>query len=268
MIRKSRKGFIKFPKIIFLFLAIVIILIVFLFIRSGFFNIKQIEVQGDKTDCADSDQLKKISNLFGQNFFFFDYKKLKEKLKEKFICIKNVSFNRLIPDKVKIDITSRKPTAILLKIKEKQASSSSLIENIATPEASIIQDSYMIDNEGIIFAKDIDDSNTPKIYIYDKDISVGRKLENNFIYYSLKILDKIKTFGVVAKKNWIMEDFFVINPDSSDPKIIFRLNDQIDIQLASLQFILAEAKIDLRELTFIDLRFDKPIVRFAPKNHG
>ncbi len=91
------------------------------------------------------------------------------------------------------------------------------------------------------------------------------KSEGSFLNNALKILDKIKTFGVTTKKSWVSGEFFIINPDIMDPKIIFRLDSQIDIQLASLQLILTEAKIDLKELTFIDLRFDKPIVRFAPK---
>ncbi len=265
MIRKKRRRFVRFSKIIFLFLTALFILVAILVARSSFFHIKQIEIRGDKIGCVNSDQLKNALGLYGQNFFLLNNKKLQEDLKTKFVCIKNVVFDRLIPDKVKVEISLRKPTAILFKIKDKQASPSSLIENIATPEASEVQDSYVVDNESVVFSKSTDDLNIPKIYIYDPDIAVGEKLENSFINNSLKILDKIKTFGVTTKKSWIAEEFFIINPDTMDPKIIFRLNHQIDLQLASLQLILAEAKIDLKELTFIDLRFDKPIVRFAPK---
>lgn len=268
MIREKKRGFARFLKIIFLPLAVLFILIAFLIARSNFFLIKQIEITGDKIDCVDSDQLKNASGLLGQNFFLLREKKLQEKLKKKFVCIKNVSFFRLIPDKVKLEIISRKPATILFILKDKQASPSSLIDNIATPEAGVSEDRYIVDNEGVVFSKSMDEVSIPRIYIYDSDIAVGKKLENSFINNSLKILDKIKTFGVTVKKSWISEDFFIINPDTSDPKIIFRLNDRIDIQLASLQLILTEAKIDLKELTFIDLRFDKPVVRFAPKKNG
>ena len=265
MIRKEKRKFARFSKIIFLSLTALFILVAFSLARSSFFHIKQIEIQGDKIDCVDSDQLKNASGLYGQNFFLLSSKKLQEELKAKFVCIKVVTVDRLIPDKVKIEISSRKPTAILLKVKDKQASPSSLIENIATPEAGAVQDRYIVDSEGVVFSKSMDDSNVPKIFYFDPEIAVGEKLENSFINNALKILDKIKTFGVATKKSWIAEEFFIINPDTSDPKIIFRLDSQIDIQLASLQLILTEAKIDLRELTFIDLRFDKPVVRFAPK---
>ncbi|MDD5415815.1 MAG: FtsQ-type POTRA domain-containing protein [Candidatus Daviesbacteria bacterium] len=267
MVRKEKRRFLRFSKIIFLSLLGLFILIILLATRSSFFSIKQIEILGDKIGCADSDQLKNESGLYGQNFFLLNSKKLQERLRTKFICIKTVTVGRLIPDKVKLKIASRKPDAILLNLKDKQASPSFLIENIATPEAAAAQDSYVVDNEGVVFSKSIDNLDIPKIYIYDSDIAVGKKLKNSLINNSLKILDRIKKFGVIAKKSLIAENFFIINPDTMDPKIIFRLNDQIDIQLASLQLILTDAKIDLRELMFIDLRFDKPIVRFAPKKN-
>ncbi|MBU0999921.1 FtsQ-type POTRA domain-containing protein [Patescibacteria group bacterium] len=267
MIRKGRRKPLRFLKFIFLSLVGLIIAVVILIDRSGFFHIRQIEVSGDKIDCANTDQLKNESGLYGQNFFFLNDKQLLESLKEKFVCIRIATVGRMIPDKVKLQIISRKPAAILLKTREKQASLSSLINNVATSEASVAQDSYIVDDEGVVFSKSIDNLDIPEIYIDDSEIVIGKRFKNNLINHSLKIIEGIKKFGVTVNKSWIAEGFFIVNPDTVDPKIIFRLNDQIDIQLASLQLILAEAKIDFRELIFIDLRFDKPIVRFAPKNH-
>lgn len=268
MIRKKRGKGLKLHKIIYLLLPVLFVIIFLLIARSNFFSIKHIDVQGDKINCVDNDQLKKDSGLYGKNFFTLNKQKSQEDLKIKFICIKNVIVGRIIPDKVKLEVLSRKPSAVLLSLRDKEASQSSLIENIATPGALANQDRYIVDSEGVVFSKNIDDADIPKIYMHDSEIAVGKILKNISINNSLKILDKIKTFGVTAKKSWIVEDFFIINPDTYDPKIIFRLNHQIDIELASLQLILTEAKIDLRELTFIDLRFDKPIVRFAPKKNG
>ena len=62
-----------------------------------------------------------------------------------------------------------------------------------------------------------------------------------------------------------MDNYLIVFPQVDNPKVFFRLDNEIDLQLASLQLILEKAKIDERILEFIDLRFDKPIVRFAPK---
>ncbi len=105
--------------------------------------------------------------------------------------------------------------------------------------------------------------NIPRIYFYDKNISLGNKLDKS-LKDSLKILDKIRTFGVNIKDTRVLNDLFLIYPQEGWPKIIFRMDDKVDIQLASLQLILEKTKIDNKELEFIDLRFDKPIVKFAP----
>ncbi|MBI4038755.1 hypothetical protein HY384_02235 [Candidatus Daviesbacteria bacterium] len=67
------------------------------------------------------------------------------------------------------------------------------------------------------------------------------------------------------KDTLLRDDFFLINPYSNNPRIIFRLSNSLDVQLASLQLILGKAKIDGSRLEFIDLRFDKPVLKFTPK---
>lgn len=256
----------KFSGIIFIILLVVLIISIFFFVNSGFFRIKKIEVLGDKVECAEIDQIKNEAELYGQNFFFLDKTKPQEKLKAKFLCINEVYISKVFPDKLNIKIISRRPAAILINTAGVKAQLSLLIENIATPEASGTKGSFIVDNEGVVFSKSRDDLDILRIYV-DMDLAEGKKFGNSFINNTLKILDRIKTFGLSFKKSWIIEDVLIINPDTSDPKIIFKLSNQTDIQLASLQLILAKAKIDLKELTFIDLRFDKPVVRFAPKKN-
>lgn len=267
MIRRKRKfKFVK-PIIIFLFFLTLLILLILLFFRSNFLVIKQIEIQG-QAECVNPDQLKNAIPLYGQNFFLLNEEKLTQDLKRKYICIKGIIFSRYFPDKMKLEISPRQPVAVLLSLKEKQASASSLVENIATPEASIVKETYVVDNESIAFATNIDNLNIPKIYIFDQGISLGQRFGDDLIGNALKILERIKTFGVKVTKSWISDNFFIINPDTKYQKIVFDLSSPIDIQLASLQLILTEAKMNLRELEFIDLRFDKPVVRYAPKESG
>ncbi len=260
--KKTSRIWIKFISGFFILL---IPILIFFSIKIGLFTIKQVEIEAKDIECGSENQFKDSLNLYGQNYFLLDPAKIESTLKRKFICIKTVTTKKYLPGKVILQILNRQPTALLLTLKEKQASSSSLIENIATPEASQIQDSYKIDSEGLIFSKDVNGLSAPEIYLYDPKISLGKKLDGELIGNSLRILEKIKTFGINVQKSWISDDFFIINPDISNPKLIFNLNGDINIQLASLQLILAEAKIDLMELKFIDLRFDKPIVKFAPK---
>lgn len=262
MIRRKRKKSAKLLKIIFLSLVVFIVLAIFLLIRFKPFTIKQIEIQNANTGCINEAQLKTSLSLYGQNFFLLDTNKLTKSLKEKFICLKNINYSRSFPNKIVVEIVRREPAAILVNLKEKRATPSSLLENIATPSAREIIGNLIVDAEGVIFSKDTEDLSIPKIYTQNLDIPLGKNLKDDLIKNSLKILDKIKTFGIEHNETWILEKFFIIN---GKPKVIFRLDEKVDTQLASLQLILTEAKIDLKELEFIDLRFDKPIVKYTPK---
>lgn len=256
---QKKHNFNNLSKIVLVVFVIIFLPAIFLVTRSGFFIIKEIEVISAKVSCADGNQLKSYSGLLGQNFFLVDSGKVAKNIKLKFICIKNVVFTRSFFDKIRIEVTPREPAAVLVLLKGKEATRSAVEENLATPSAQDVQDSYIVDSGGVIFSKNTGETYVPKIYFYGQDI-----LLNN----ALKILDKVLVFGVEVKDTLITTVFFIINPSGDRPKIIFRLNDEIDIQLASLQLIQEQAKIESKELEFIDLRFDKPIVKFAPKKNG
>lgn len=265
-VQKRRPNFLlKISAAIFLLL---IIALVFFLNKVGLFTVRQVDVQAEQLGCTNADQIKTVAALFGQNFFTVDKDKLIRSLEKKFICIKDISFTKVFPGKVQMQITARQAAAILANLKSQPASASALIENAATPSASEVQDLYIVDSSGVVFAKGTDETSIPKIYSYNLNPLLGQKINSDLISGCLKILDKIKTLGVTVQESWISDDFFIANPDGKFTKIIFRLNDQIDIQLASLQLILDTAKIDAKELEFIDLRFDKPIVRYAPKKRS
>lgn len=239
------------------FLAVLLMLIFGIF-KSNFFVIKQIDIEVDKASCFDVNNLKQKSNLSGQNFFLVDEKKVTEKLKRNFICIKNINFSKSLPNRIKLDIIGRTPAASLYSIKNWEASASSLIENTATPSVSLADEPNWIDDEGIIFSKG-ESLVLPKIYFF------GEKLTNDYLAKALNILKSLKDLRLDNSNIFIFNNFFIT---FGQPKIVFDLNGDIDIQIASLQLILQKAKIDSSKLEFIDLRFDKPIVKFAPKKNG
>lgn len=245
-------------------------ILVFVLSKLGLFTINKIDIVTQNISCIDGNQLKTSSGLLGQNLFSSNFKDVAKNLKEKFICIKDIELSLVFPNKVRIETKDRQPVALLLLLKSKEASASSLLENIATPSAEQSQEAYLIDDEGIAFAKDIGITILPKIFLYNTSVSLGKKAASDNIENSLKILVGVKKLGLDVKMAAILDNFFVL---FSYPRVVFKLDDkmnkffpaEIDTQLASLQLILDKAKIDLKELEFIDLRFDKPIVRIAPK---
>ncbi|MDP3758270.1 MAG: FtsQ-type POTRA domain-containing protein [Candidatus Daviesbacteria bacterium] len=241
-----------------------ILICLFLFLKSGIFTVKQVDVQTGRLPCVDENQIKNSADLAGQNIFLVDSAKVENNLKKKFLCIKSAPVSKIFPDKVKIQTFNREPAAILVVLKEKEASQSSSLD-IATPSAREVLDSYKIDVEGVVFSKDTGGLNIPKTYIYDSKISLGKKLEDNLVSNYLVVIEKVKTFGIEVTESFLIDSLFIINSGFPARRIVFRLDEKLDIQLASLQLIMDKAKIDSGELEFIDLRFDKPVVRFAPK---
>lgn len=251
------------------FIAIFLIILLF-FLRSDFFSIRNVAISGEKNDCWDEEKIKQSIGLIGQNIFLIDTEKVAKEIGDKFICIKSVSLSRTLPKNVRINISPRKPAASLVillnnqdSLKSKEATASNLLENLATPSALDFKDQYIIDSEGVIFSKNSGE-NIQKIYL-EGEISLGGKVEKDLLSKVLKIIEKIKVFGVEMKDTLLRDDFFLINPYSNNPRIIFRLSNSLDVQLASLQLILGKAKIDGSRLEFIDLRFDKPVLKFTPK---
>ena len=240
--RKSKKRFSgNWTKIYWVIPILFVSSLVFVVFKWGLLNITQVEISNSQLECTDETQIRNSTNIIGHNVFLINFENIKKNLKAKFICIRNVDLSLVFPNKIKIKISGRQPVATLMLLQNKEASSSSILENIATPSAMESQDAYLI--------KDV-------------NLSLGKEPEGDNTKNSLKILDKVKTFGLDVKTSVVLDNFFII---FSYPRVIFLLDDRVDVQIASLQLILAEAKIDLKELEFIDLRFDKPIVKFAPK---
>lgn len=245
--------------------VLILALSVLLIFKSGIFNIKTIEVNViNNLGCASLDQLKDASQLLGQNIFWVSNVTTSKNIKNKFVCVKEVGLSKQFPDIVKLDVLGREPKAKLLNLPH-MATASANLENIATPSAEQPLDIFLVDEE-VIFAKDTNRFLVPKIFLRDFNLSEGRKADY-LIKEVLNILEKLKSFGLNIQTTQIINQFLVIFPENLQPKIIFRLGKDINAQIASLQLILKIAKIDSSSVEFIDLRFDKPVVRFAPKKN-
>ncbi|TSC87728.1 MAG: Uncharacterized protein G01um10147_414 [Microgenomates group bacterium Gr01-1014_7] len=252
-----------FKLILFLSILLIISMGVFLF-RSNIFTITSIEVEIEKVGCVESDKIRDASNLLGQNFFLLNSSKLENDLKNKYVCIHKVNLSRYFPNKVKLFIFGREPAAILIVLKDGEATESA--EATPSAEASSSAEGFVVDNEGVVYSNSIEQINAPYIYAGGLNLTVGQKIKDDFIGKILKILEKLKSFGVDVKETKIYSNSLLLT--GAMPRIIFKLSDNIDTQIASLQLILNKAKIDGEILEFIDLRFDKPVVKFAPKKHG
>ncbi|OGE64503.1 hypothetical protein A3J13_02670 [Candidatus Daviesbacteria bacterium RIFCSPLOWO2_02_FULL_36_8] len=284
----SKRGKIKSKtRILKIFLSILIIFFILLsffglIVKSNIFTIKSINIELRKTDCATGEQIQNSSNLLGQTIFFINPSKTESILRKKFICIKNIDIKRKFTDKINLSVFGREPSAILVLLKNSEATPTGELEDFSnksktessssaesSPSANFnfsinpTSDNFVVDDEGMIYSSNIENLNVPMIYINGININVGQKISGGVIENLLKIFEKMKIFGIVVKNaKMYSEELFLIN---AEPRIIFKMDKNIDIQIASLQLILNKAKIDNESIEFIDLRFDKPIIRIAPK---
>lgn len=258
-------------RLLLLIPLILLILLTYLSFRSNIFTIKTVDVKLKNLACTDDGQISDSSKLVGQNFFFIDPSKVEVNIKKKFLCVKSLNVLRQIPNKVKLQVFGRDPAAILVVLKSEEATGSAVLEKFseATDSARFSSsvegpsEFFLVDTEGVIYSTTIEQINVPKIYILGQNLILGQKITEDLINNTLKILREVKTFAVDVEEAKIYSRYILLI--NAIPKIVFRLDDKIDIQLASLQLILNQAKIDEANLEFIDLRFDKPIVRLAPK---
>lgn len=258
----------KSKNIFFIILFLVIIISILLSQKGSFLEIKNIAIVGDQLSCADFNQIKEVVRMDVKNILFINEDRVKENVKKNFYCIGDIILQRKLPDELKVQVFKRYPVAVFLKQPYPETTASSVISNIveSTDSAELIfsksVDSFLIDREGVLFEKSSGNLNLPKIYILDRDLSLGQSFDKNLIEKIIKIIEKLNLFGIQSGEFIILNEILV---DYSSPKIIFKLDQTIETQLASLQLILEKAKIDSDVLEFIDLRFDKPIIRYGKR---
>lgn len=255
-----------------------IILFLLYFVQSNILTIRSIEVSAENINCATPDQIRWSSKLFETNILLVNSAKLEDELKKQFYCIKSIKFATL-PSKIKLHVFGREPAAILIPLKYDEASKSSELTEFSKKESTSSAEAsssagfrfftngstefFQVDNEGIIYSANVEQLNVPKVYINQTDLILGQKVTDELIINTLKILQNLKILGVNIRDAKIYpNDLLLIN---TLPRIIFKLDNSIDTQTASLQLILNTAKINSESLEFIDLRFDKPVVRYGKR---
>jgi cell division protein FtsQ len=82
------------------------------FLRSGFFSVQEVKFKG-LTNIPEGEIQKSAGQVLGQNIFLFDQSVLSRRLKFHPLVL-DVSFQRKLPSTLIIQITERKPLALIL----------------------------------------------------------------------------------------------------------------------------------------------------------
>lgn len=242
----------------FFWLTILIIIIIggifYLLFFYSFFQVKDIEIFGNKkltTEdlrfLASKEIEKNILNFPTKTIFLVNTSQIEKKISENFPLIENASLKREFPDKIILEVKERKPVAIFYPQLTSQDSKA-----------------FFIDKYGIVFELTEDDVAGIDLPKLKKEINRNLNIGDNVMREEeiSKILEtnsKLKNeLEILPQETLIVseEGFNVLT--SENFQIYFNFQEDINWQLTKLKAVLdEEIPIERRsDLEYIDVRFD------------
>lgn len=252
-------------------LLLLILLVVMIVILLPKMTINQVKVVGG-SNCANLEMIREKSQLQGKSWIFFEANPWERQLLEQFICLEEVKATRLLPDIVELKVKDRAPVVViklvsrslfpdLLELESTPSSQAAQIDFLSRPPFK----AFLVDRLGFVFSQDLSQAGElPHIFVTDESLTLGQRFEGDVISKSSAILKKISGLIVNPRQVKLIGQTLVVSGES---QLIFSLEKDYRRQLASLQLILQKAKMeaDPKPIERIDLRFDKPVVVYAPK---
>lgn len=223
------------PKIIILFIGLLIVFSLLLFRKSGFLTISKIELRTE-FKFKNSKKIEQILKPYlGKSIFFSDTDKLVKEIKNQEIKIADIKIKKEFPEKLILTIKERQPLMVILK------------DNLY----------FFVDKEGVIFSPESGGKDLPFLEMDLQNPKIGSRIEieRTKIPQILAVLNQVKTNKITVKDDRIQletdgQNMIILPMEASDTKI------------KALQMILNRFRIEGKRLTKIDLRFEKPVVSF------
>lgn len=219
----------------FLVVIVVLVALVSGVLFSPIFKIKSAAFAKDQSCLNNSSQLEKF-DVFGKNIFLFNSQNLAKDLKMEFACIDTVNIQKVLPSKLDFDIVAKQPVA--------KIEGTSLA---ATKDGLIVESPKQ--------------TQVPTIFLsYDKYAQVAGKIVDEKVLFALQVAASLIKSDFVPQNIRILDLGDVAVYGNYNIVAIFSSSKDADVQLDSLQSVLARSKIDAAKIAKIDLRFDNPVI--------
>ncbi len=247
--------------------------VVLILVKLNLFGVGNVILENPDNGCVSEEVIKKDPNLIQKNLFLIDKKQILNNLISRYSCLKDMEIKYSFPKKLKINIRVRDPIA---KINSYNTQTPKTLNDLSLEEASSAalldwnfpgdnsDESLVVDDSGYIFKK-MNDEPLPTLFVKGDALKLGQRLDEPTFNKISKIFEKIKNMEISFQKAKLDDETLLIE---SNPKVTFSLSGDTFRQLASLQLILQEAKINGKVIQIIDLRFDKPVVAYTSKKNG
>jgi cell division septal protein FtsQ len=257
----------------FLVIIFLSLLSLFLVFRSDLFVIHEVlvEVQPQtKILSRTIDEAKLALDLAksrseGRSVFFVDSRKIINEIKNNFFSFKEVSLQRNYPNRLNLILRARVPVAEIV-IRPASAAAQLLSpdgELTVSGSKQEIKDRFVSDIDGYLFAKTASPSSLPLINIFlDREVVVGEKLAEEQVETALKIIKDLESYRLgIAEIGLVGWESIPLRLKDST-LVIFNSNKEVAGQVAALHAIVTRHKIEGRKARSIDLRYDKPVVKY------
>ena len=258
---QPKKLLMNWKKLFKILIFILFLAFLFLWLRSGFWKVKEVKCQFNQLNCNQEIEKKLEELSVGENVLFFPSTKIIKKIKENYPQISLVKIKKQIPQRIFFEMTSRKPVVAFSNelFSENEADSSDLEE----PQFVSSGDYYLVDDQGMVIQKIEEKQNFPLILLKkDFQLNIGQQISQPEILKAIEIVSGMRLRLLEPKvalplslreiKVWL-EGGLLTN---------FNGEKDIQVQLDSLQFIYSRSKIEGKKIKKIDLRFEKPVVVF------
>lgn len=239
--------------LIFFVIAVCLVII----IRSNYFAIKTVDVQADTNQyVAHAEVLQKVREFLPSSIFSFPQGKARLRIVESFPAIQNVQLERQLPDTVVVRYAEYVP---VVSIKNQESW-------------------YLVSDTGVVFFEYKDTpvipENVPFVNVSDASswgkISVGEAIDGELVGWLVGVstypwadvgLSLTEVFlETENSKSRILQLLYVQSENRMT--IALGLDQSLPYYSATIQIILRSAQRIGKVVTHIDLRFDRPVVRY------
>lgn len=256
MIKKRKIPFKKIFKLFLIFFLVSLVLYstFSLIYKSQFFKIKKIYINSE-VEINNSDLL----SLFNGSYFEINTKKTESVLNKKYPEIDSIVLKKSFPNSVSLTVFKRIPIAIAVN----GLLTENLMEGEATGSANIKYgfekkegQEFLIDIKGSLLEKK--EENLPVVGLDLQNKVLGDSIVSATVLFMLQTLQKL-----TDKPLWIVsQDNKVVFYNSDGSYVLLDSSKNLSEQLSSLQLITNRFRIEGRKFEYLDLRFQKPIVKF------
>lgn len=260
-------------KLLFLatgFFTVWLVFLLFWFLGRPLIVFKKIDLQTDARDCVASSTVLGYLNLGETNYFAFDPGSLSKKLQDKFFCLGTVEIKKSFPDTLSIRLKKRQP-AVSIRGYKLPDLGFSLSEATSSTQAAEVADAFkkaplsghfVADSTGFVFARQESGLNLPELDVYGDDVRLGRAVPEGAVEAVLQISGRLDKLAVPpAKFRKVGRSLYL----ESKLAVNFSLEKELARQLAELEIILEQARLEAKGVEKVDLRFNKAVVVYSKK---